>query len=50
VKGGATITSQWPACAASGLIFSMKSTAYAMVLYIFQLPAITGLRMFSVLC
>ncbi len=50
VKGGATTTSQCSAFAATGLIFSMKSTASAMVLYIFQFPAITGLRMFSILC
>src|SRR5208283_4578261 len=49
VKGGATTTSQCTACAATGLIISMKCTASATVLYIFQFPAITGLRMFSIL-
>src|SRR5579875_743190 len=42
VNGGATITSQWSIPAILGLSARMNPTASAMVLYIFQLPAITG--------
>jgi hypothetical protein len=45
VNGGATTTSQWFDDATSGLSFSTKSTASPMVLYIFQLPAMTGFLM-----
>src|SRR6476659_20962 len=44
VKTGAMTTSQWFAFATRGLSASAVSTAAPSVLYIFQLPAITGLR------
>src|SRR5678815_5058129 len=44
VKTGAITTSQWFALATNGLSESAVSTASPSVLYIFQFPAITGLR------
>src|SRR6185369_6430422 len=44
VKTGAITTSQWFALATKGLSDSAVSTASPSVLYIFQFPAITGLR------
>src|ERR1044072_1581280 len=50
VKTGAITTSQWFAFATKGFNASAVSTDSLTVLYIFQFPAITGLRMFSKLC
>src|ERR1051326_7684028 len=47
VKTGAITTSQWFAFATKGFSASTVSTDSLTVLYIFQFPAITGLRMFS---
>src|ERR1043165_1210797 len=44
VKTGAITTSQWLAFATSGFNASAVSTDSLTVLYIFQFPAITGLR------
>jgi hypothetical protein len=44
VYGGATTTSQWFALATSGLSAVTVATASPINLYIFQFPAITGLR------
>src|SRR5215216_4944339 len=48
VNTGAMTTSQWFAFATSGFKARAVSTASLSVLYIFQLPAITGLRIRSV--
>src|SRR3989442_14463598 len=48
VKTGATTTSQWLALATNGFRASAMATDSATVLYIFQFPAITGLRMIMV--
>src|SRR4030095_15018950 len=45
VKTGATTISQWLAFATNGFSARTVSTACPIVLYIFQFPAITGLRM-----
>jgi hypothetical protein len=45
VNTGAMMTSQWFALATRGFNASAVSTESLSVLYIFQLPAITGLRM-----
>src|SRR5688500_11869469 len=52
VKTGAITTSQWFAFATSGFNASAVSTESLSVLYIFQFPAITGLRiiLFLVFC
>jgi hypothetical protein len=42
---GAMMTSQWFALATSGFSASAVATASASSLYIFQFPAMTGLRM-----
>src|SRR6185436_8480951 len=44
VKTGAITTSQWFALATRGFSARAVSTAWLSVLYIFQFPAITGLR------
>jgi hypothetical protein len=44
VKGGATIISQWREAAMSGRNAWKKARVSAWFLYIFQFPAITGLR------
>src|SRR6185369_10569751 len=44
VKTGAMTTSQWFALATRGFSARAVSTAWLSVLYIFQFPAITGLR------
>src|SRR5215831_14714142 len=48
VKTGAMTTSQWFAFATSGLRASAVATESATVLYIFQLPAMTGFRIRAV--
>ena len=47
VKTGAITTSQWFAFATNGFNASAVSTDWLTVLYIFQFPAITGLRIIN---